>query len=231
MATSMSIREIDTFDIPEELVTLSQANVPLGSIVKTARTLTIDGILFEIYEATFTKDVSDNITVYLDELDTYKEISSYKKRFSFNIYYDRQRQMLFSEATTPVTKSFLKVLKVTPGVDVSFHTLQFDLQDISNRFDQTKGIRFNSDDQGVHNKSFSGDQVDENDEALAALQNQDATQIIGVIDILQHSRTVMLTQSGTIMLFSNLHDLDAKGQPMLEFTVAALDELGIKKIR
>ena len=99
---------------------------------------------------------------------------------------------------------------------------------ISNMMPQTKGVSFNSTDAGVSSKSFSGDEVDVNDEAIEALANDEATKIIGTLDILGKSRTIMLTQSGTILSFTSLTDIsEQKEYPMLEFSIATLIKIGV----
>ncbi|WP_257791226.1 hypothetical protein [Ligilactobacillus agilis] len=40
MVKSISIRNVQRFEIPDGETAISEANVPLGSIVKTGRTLT-----------------------------------------------------------------------------------------------------------------------------------------------------------------------------------------------
>lgn len=81
---------------------------------------------------------------------------------------------------------------------------------------------------GVSSKSFSGDEVDVNDEAIEALANDEATKIIGTLDILGKSRTIMLTQSGTILSFTSLTDIsEQKEYPMLEFSIATLMKIGV----
>ena len=92
---------------------------------------------------------------------------------------------------------------------------------------QTRGVRFNSDDQGVNSKSFSGDEVDSNNEASEALENDHATQIVGNLDILGLSRTIMLTQSGTLLVYTPLNDLNNREYPMLEFALATLRTIRI----
>lgn len=226
MATSISIREIKSFTLPEGKTEVKKAKVPLGTITKSPRKLTISGIAFEVLDCTYSKDISDDITVFISELEDYKELDTYKKQFSFKMYYSKVKKLLFSDSTTPITKSFLKALSNTEGVDIDFTSIHFDLDSISDLFVQTKGVRFNSTDQGVNTKSLSGYKVDINPEALAALENDDATQIVGRMDIGQQGYTIMLTQSGTIMSFSKLLKYDTLDVPMLSFTVDVLKKIG-----
>lgn len=225
MPESISVRMSKKFEIPEGNITIEKAKVPLGTIKKSDSTLTISRHVFMVYNCSFSKDISDDITVYIDELSDYKEVRTYKKAFNFNIYYSSDAQLLFSEANTPVTKAFLKALKTTDGVDIDFDTPHFELDNISNQFQQTKGIRFSTVDEGVSAKAMTGSSVDSNQEAADALQNDNATSIIGVLDIGKRGYTIMLTQSGTIVCFSKLFAYDKDKHPMLSFAIDVLKQV------
>ena len=219
------MRKARKFEIPEGNITIERAKVPLGTIKKAKNTLAISKRIFNVYNCSFSKDISDDITIFIDDLSDYKELKTYKKAFSFNIYYSSDAQLIFSEANTPVTKAFLKALKVTDGVNVEFETPHFELDNISNRFQQTKGIRFSTFDEGVSAKAMTGSSVDSNQEAADALQNDNATSIIGVLDIGKRGYTIMLTQSGTIVCFSKLFDYDKDEHPMLSFAIDVLKQV------
>lgn len=228
MAESMSVRSVERFIIPDGNATVKNARVPLGTIgtiTRSGRTLTVSRSTFVIYNCTFSKEISEDITVYIDELDGYKEVGTYKKAFEFHIYYSSDAQLLFSEANAQVTKAFLKALEKTDDVNIVFTTPHFDLDRISGRFQQTKGIRFSTTDQGVSAKAMSGSSVDSNQEAADALQNDDATQIIGALDIGNHGYTIMLAQSGTIVCYSKLLGYEAYEYPMLAFSLDLLREI------
>ncbi|MCT3057281.1 hypothetical protein [Leuconostoc citreum] len=224
-ARSISVRNVSAFDIPDVEIQISKADVPLGSIKKIPNgTIPVEGITFQIFEGQYTKHIVDTIAVYDVNQDEYIEYSSYEKPQFFNLYYSAEKSLLLSEASTPITKSFLKNLANQPDVTLEYQAYHFDFQNISNRMPQTKGIRFSSEEPGVNNKSFSGDEVDINDESLVALENDEATQLIGTLDIYNKSRTIMLTQSGTLVSFTSLIDLDPKihKYPMVSFAVSTL---------
>ena len=184
MAISISIREINKFEIPRGTTEVKKADVPLGSITTVDdTTLTINGIIFNVFNCSFSKDITDDITVFIAELNDYMSLQSYKKKFDFKMYYSKDKKLLFSESTTPVTKSFLKALAATPNVTLDFNTIHFDLKSISEQCLTTKGVRFNSQDPGINAKSLSGGEVDINPEANDALENDDATQVIGVMQV------------------------------------------------
>lgn len=101
------------------------------------------------------------------------------------------------------------------------------MESISGRMPQTKGIRFSTVDEGVTRKNFSGDEVDVNEEAVDALQNDAAIQIIGTLDIGGRGRTVMISQAGTLVSFTSLVYMDDREYPMLEFSLEVLQEIGV----
>ncbi|WP_263987135.1 hypothetical protein [Limosilactobacillus fermentum] len=226
-ATSISFRRVTQFVIPEGLVQITKANVPLGSIRRDTHTLTVGRVVFQKYRCQYTKDIVDEITVYDTNIEDYVEYDQYKKSFDFNIFYSSQQQILFSDATTPVTKKFLKQLAAEDNVELDYQTIHLDMESISGRMPQTKGIRFSTVDEGVTRKNFSGDEVDVNEEAVDALQNDAAIQIIGTLDIGDRGRTVMISQAGTLVSFTSLVYMDDREYPMLEFSLEVLQEIGV----
>ncbi|HEL1769148.1 TPA: hypothetical protein TXV04_002345, partial [Streptococcus suis] len=155
----------------------------------------IENKIFIKYIGSYTKTIDDEILVYNSDADEYQQYDNYQKAFEFDIFYSSGDQLLFLSTTTPIAKKFLKELEKSSDLDIEYSSLRFDLKRISDLMPQTKGVSFNSTDEGVTSKSFSGDEVDVNDEAIEALENDEATKIIGTLDILGKSRTIMLTQS------------------------------------
>lgn len=227
MAKSISVRHVEKLNIPDGITEVAKANVPLGSIKKSKTIFIAERHKFTVFECEFTKDISEEISVYIQKLENYFDLSHYKKKFSFKIFYSSEKKILFSEAPTPVTKSFLSALENTEGIEFEFKTMHFAFDKVEQLFNQTKGIRFDSNDRGVTQKLFNGNKVDSNSEALSAIQSDSATQIIGVIELLSHPYTVTLTQSGTIMSFTKINDFQDKEFPMLEFAVNLLQKIGM----
>lgn len=226
MATSISVRYATKFNIPEGTTDIKKANVTIGSIATTDKTLTIEGIVFQKFIGNYTKTIDDEILVYNSDADEYQQYNNYQKSFEFDIFFSNKKNLLFLSVNTPIAKKFLKELTKIEKLDIEYSPLKFDLKSISNMMPQTKGVSFNSADEGVSSKSFSGDEVDVNDEAIEALENDEATKIIGTLDILGKSRTIMLTQSGTVLSFTSLNDIN-KEFPMLEFAIATLNKINI----
>ncbi|MGF1392088.1 hypothetical protein ACQSD2_04260 [Streptococcus infantarius] len=227
-ATSISVRHVEKFEIPEGKTNIEKANITIGSISTTGKTLTIERKKFIKFKGSYTKTIDDEILVYNSDADEYQQYDNYQKAFEFDIFYSASDKLLFLSTTTPIAKKFLKELKKINEIKIEYTSLKFDLKAISNMMPQTKGVSFNSTDAGVSSKSFSGDEVDVNDEAVEALENDEATKIIGTLDILGKSRTIMLTQSGTILSFTSLTDFSVqKEYPMLEFAIATLIKINM----
>lgn len=227
-ATSISVRQVSEFEIPNGTTDIKKANGNIGSITTTDKTLTIEGKVYTKFKGSYTKTIDDEILVYNSDADEYQQYDNYQKAFEFDIFYSQTDQLLFLATTTPTAKKFLKELEKIDTLNIKYTSLKFDLMAISNMMPQTKGVSFNSTDAGVSSKSFSGDEVDVNDEASEALENDEATKIIGTLDILGKSRTIMLTQSGTILSFTSLTDIsEQKEYPMLEFSIATLMKIGV----
>lgn len=225
-ATSISVRRVELFDIPDGITEIKKANVTIGSITNTGETLAIEGKILSKYRGSYTKTINDEILVFNIEADEYQPYDNYQKAFDFDIFYLESDSILFLSTITSTSKKFLLELSKTDGVNLEYSTLRFDLNAISNMMPQTKGVSFSSTDEGVSSKSFSGDEVDINDEAIAALESDNATKIIGTIDILNRSRTIMLTQSGTVLSFTSITDIERE-YPMLEFAIATLIRIGM----
>lgn len=228
MPKSISIRTINNFNIPNTETLIQKADVPLGTILESDRTFIINQEVYKIYNCSFSKDYADNISVFIPELTNYVELTSYKKKINFNLYYNEQKHLMFSDTTTPITKSFLKALSTTPNITIEYNTPHFNLDSIANQLVETKGIGFDSDDDGVSSKSFYGTEVDTNAEASNALEQDSSTKLIGVLEVLGNQYTVMFTQSGSLVAYSRIPSQN-NGQPlenpMLSFALDVLNTI------
>lgn len=229
MPQSISIRKVNKFEIPNGVTTIQKADVPLGTISKSNRTFSIDKNTYEIFDCSFSKDYAENISVFIPELEDYRELTSYKKKITFKMYYNRSKNILFSDTTTPITKSFLKTLFSTPNVDIEYSTPHFNLQQIANQLIETKGLGFDSDDEGVSSKNFFGTEVDSNQEASDALEQDHSTKLMGILEVVGNQYTVMFTQSGSLVVYSKIPSTTQDNQPlekpMLAFAIDVLHEI------
>ncbi|MBU5285588.1 hypothetical protein KQH86_05715 [Weissella confusa] len=229
MTKSLSIRTVTKFFIPEGETTIQKANVPLGTISKSNKTFVLNREKYILYNCSFSKDYAENISVFIPELEDYKELDSYKKKINFLFYYNSNKNILFADTTTPITKSFLKALCSTPNVDVEYATPHFDLHQIASQLIETKGLGFNSDDEGVSSKNFFGTEVDSNQEAYYALEQDNSTKLMGVLEVIGKQYTIMFTQSGSLVAYSKIPTTDINGKnlenPMLSFSLDVLNEI------
>lgn len=79
IAVLISVRKIQRLSFSENHVEVKKADVPLGSISKTNKTLTISGNIFSVFSCQFSKDINNEITVYIPQLEDYYPLSTYKK--------------------------------------------------------------------------------------------------------------------------------------------------------
>lgn len=223
MPHSISIRKVEQFKIPNGKTEIEKDSSILGSIEKSSKTIVIDGNLFQIYNCTYKKDIVDNITVFVEELNRYEKLDKYKKESSFNMFYCEKKKIIFSDSTTPVTKGFLKELKSCKNVDLEYKTPEFELQKINSMLIKTKGIGFASNDKGINSKTFYGDDPVSNNEASQALFDNNSNSLMGVLDLQNHQYTVQFTQSGSFITYSNIENKNSNLEyPMLQFTFEVL---------
>lgn len=105
-ATSISVRKVKKFDIPDGKTDIKKANVTIGSISKTSKTLNIENKTFIKFKGSYTKTIDDEILVYNPYADEYQQYENYQKAFEFDIFYSSSDQLLFLSTTTPIAKKF-----------------------------------------------------------------------------------------------------------------------------
>lgn len=227
MPHSISIRHVEQFNMNNNKINIEKSSENIGSIEKTNKKIFINGCSLEIYKCTYKKDVLDNITVFVEELDKYEQINKYKKESSFNIFYCENKKVLFSNSTVSVTKGFLKELKSCEDITLEYSTPKFELQKINSMLINTKGIGFTSNDKGVNSKTFYGDNPVNNDEANKALNDNQSMRLMGIIEIKDKQYTVQFTQSGSFVAYSNIENQsDQIEYSMLQFTFDVLMKIG-----
>lgn len=227
---SMSIRKIDNFIIPEQMQVLANGTgMSIGTISNVITTLTVERHVLEMYRATYEEIVNETISVF-DAVDNdYDVYNEYIKTRAFNLFYDKNTKTLYSTAPSTITFKFLKHLSKNSKATVSkINGIEFSFTDVAELLESTKLIRFNSDDDHVNKKTFGGDNVVENNEAGDALLNDTTSQLIGVLRVGTKDYTISLSKPGTLVAYTNIDKkTDDRPQPMLEFTIRALDELNI----
>ena len=94
-ATSISVRQVYEFGIPNGTTDIKKANVTIGSITTTDQTLTIEGKVYTKFKGSYTKTIDDEILVYNSDADEYQQYDNYQKAFEFDIFYSQTNQLLF----------------------------------------------------------------------------------------------------------------------------------------
>lgn len=224
-ATSNSVRFIKSGALPTSKVELDNS---MGSIEPTKKTVfTEDNTKFKVYNCLFAKKKNETIRFYNDDGD-FINLNEYQRTFKFHIFYNQPRKLMLIDTNASIVKSFFYALKKV--VDLEVKTYSLDYTFVNQMLKTAKTIRFESNDQGVNSKSFNGNQVTTNQEALKAIQNDKVTSIVGILDIRKKGCTVCISKTGAIACYSNLPASllkDTIEYPMLEFTTDVLKKLSL----
>lgn len=239
-AQSMSVRLVDDFEIPNGTyeIKASGNGVAIGTIQEINASINVEKHTVKVFKATYQETVQEQITVYDSLEDDYLSYNQYQTEREFIIFYDSSADMLFSSAPSSITRKFLKHLQKNTPQDGSVNPslpkvtnvrgIDFDFQIVANLLLTTKLVRFDSTDANVNVKSFSGDNVANNDEAHDAISNDDATQLIGGVRIGTTDYTVSISKPGTLVVYNKINSPSPQTPyPLLEFTLQALLELKI----
>lgn len=219
---SLSLRSVVHFKIDGETPIVEDGN-DIGSIVpdNDNPTITFERKSFKVYVATFTEVINENILVRDDD-DKFQAFQEYMKPNTFKIFYSEEENILYSTAPTAISKSFFKKLENAYPAYVELKIIDFDFPNIIGLLTSTRGITFNTKDKGVQRKRFSGNAVDSNVEAEAAVDDDNATFLIGKMDVLNLERTLGFSKSSSILIYSSVADLKVE-YPYLQLTSAIYD--------
>ncbi|EGP5215536.1 hypothetical protein CUM63_13045 [Enterococcus faecium] len=203
---SLTIKKATKFEIELPLSISNEMN-EIGTISPdNPKTITVESRVLKVYNATFIETINESIFILNDddELQAYNE---YKKSEAFKIYYDATDKVLYSTAPSSISKNFLKALEGMQPDKIQIHPFNFDFQKIQTKLNSTRGISFITEDEGVQKKRFTGNNVDANQEAGDALNDETATFLIGKMDVLNKERTVGFTKAGALLMYSSLKDI------------------------
>lgn len=219
---SLSLRKVTKFEINGETPIIEDGN-DIGSIVPDTDNLSIiiEKKVFKVYVATFTEIIDENILVRDDD-DNLQTFPEYMKPNTFKIFYSEKENLLYSTAPTIISKSFFKKLENAYPSNIKLDVIDFDFPNIIGLLTSTRGVTFNTQDKGVQRKRFSGNAVDSNNEAEAAVDDDNATFLIGKLDVLKLERTLGFSKSGSILIYSSVADLKVE-YPYLQLTSAIYD--------
>ena len=201
-----------------------QDGVEVGSIsVDDPADIFVERTQFNVYNAIYNEVVNENILVTNadDVVETYDE---YRVPNSFKIFYSEQRHLLIAAAPSQVSKPFFKALQSQYPDEIALSPYNFQISQLIERLDIKTSVTFTVDEDGVQRKRFSGDAVIDNNEAATAVENGNATFLIGKADLLGRERTLGFNVAGSLLIYSNPSDID-QTYPFLNISLAALDEL------
>ncbi len=218
---SLTIRTINRFDIDENLPILKNGN-PVGSISPTGRTFIMEGITFNVYSCSYFVSFNETIMVRTPEEDTYFTVDSYQKSENFELYTIPNRNLLFVDAPTGTSKTFLTALTQQYPDKIDTEIYCFDFPVIGQYQNNAKAIYFSVDDDAIDNKIFFGNGVDQDDEAVQAIDNENATYLMVEIDLRQRARTIGFSKKGAIVIYNIPNDLEGFENPYLQLAYDAI---------
>lgn len=229
---SISIRRCSNFNFNTTTPIIINGKKKGTIMPGTPETITISQNIYNVYKAEFMQNINESILVEdLDDSDNLKEIDHYAVQQGLTMYYNSQKEILLIDAPAPIAKSFVKDLQEyteEQGNGIDFSLINFDFQQLVELLNETRGITFNTHDTDITKKRYSGPDVKNDEDSSLAIDDDDATFIIGKIDVLQKSRTIGFSKSSTLVFYSGTKDIK-KEQPYLELAVAVLEKEGIIK--
>ena len=215
---SLTIRKTNFFNVDDNFP-LIKNNQPIGSIAPTGETFNMEGVVFELFQCSYFINFNDTIIVEIDgNVDT---VDSYKKSSAFMLYYVRRDNLIFVDAPTAIAKNFLSALEKQYPNKVKTQVYNFDFRAIGQHQSNTKAIYFSVDDDVIDSKTFHGNGVDQDMEAIDAIDNSNATYLMVEIDLRMKSRTIGFSKKGAIVIYSKPIDLTLEN-PYLQLAYDAV---------
>ncbi|WP_313265680.1 hypothetical protein [Enterococcus sp.] len=219
---SLTIRRFTNFNI-EDTLPLIKGGEPIGTISNTNRTFVMEGNVFNIYNCSYFLSIKDTIMVKPTEDEGFITVDFYKKSQTFDLYVVQNENILFVDAPTTLSKSFLSTLSNQYPERVSTHIFDFDFSILGQYQNNAKAIYFSVDDDAIDNKIFFGNGVDRDDEAVQAIDNENATYLMVEIDLRQRARTIGFSKKGAIVVYNTPNDLETFENPYLQIAYDAID--------
>lgn len=221
---SLTVRKFEKFDITDNLPLLKKGE-PVGSIAPSEQTYTMEGKLFQIFNCSYFISINETIMVRPNEEDGLITVDNYKKSQNFNLYLLADQNILFVDIPTGVAKNFLSVLTNQYPEKVKTNVYNFDFPTIGQLQNNAKAIYFSVDDDAIDNKIFFGNGVDQDDEAVQAIDREDATYLMVEIDLRQRARTIGFSKKGAVILYNTPNDLNNLENPYLQLAYDAIEKL------
>lgn len=221
---SLTIRNFTRFNIEEDLPIIKNGEA-IGNISPTNNTYSMEGQTFHIYQCSYFVSINETIMVRTNTEDGFITVDNYKKSKSFNLYTVPTQNLLFVDAPTSISKGFLDSIERQYSDKVQTRVFSFDFQKIGEYQNNAKAIYFSVDDDLIDNKIFFGNGVDQDDEAVLAIDNSSATYLMVEIDIRNKARTIGFSKKGAIVIYNTPHDIDNLENPYLQLSFDAVNLL------
>ncbi|MBC6348778.1 hypothetical protein [Lactobacillus melliventris] len=224
---SLTLYKVNKLDI-DDSVSLIKDKKPVGTISPSENTLTISKNTFKEYSCTYNFIVKEDILVSVN--DDFIPVSEYQHTNSFKAFYCKEKNLFFVFAPSSICRGFIKSLKSTYSeeVDIS-NPIKFPFDKIKTYEKSARGLYFNVDDDTVTSKHFFGTGVEQNDEAVEAIDKNRATYLMAKIDVSGISRTIGFSKKGALVMYSKPMDKLDKDYPYLELAVEILQAIQLWK--
>ncbi|CZR03694.1 hypothetical protein [Trichococcus collinsii] len=222
---SLTVRTCVNFSITENLP-LIKAGQPVGNIAPTGRSFDLGGRIYNVYTCNYYVTINDTIMIEDRIEGGFTTVEHYKKSTSFEAYYSANDQLLFVEAPTAIAKTFLSLLQSQYREKVNTIVYDFDFGKIGEYKNNAKAIFFAVNDDSIDNKVFWGNGVDQDTEAIAAIDNSQATYLLVEMDIIQRARTIGFSKKGAVVIYNVPNDLNLEN-PYLQLAYNAIQLVSI----
>ncbi|KAF0339740.1 hypothetical protein [Pediococcus acidilactici] len=211
----MSLRKYTKFNIREDdgSLTIQHKGTDVGNISNPGDSRIISGTAFKIFDCNFYRTFEEQII-----LNDGSVVDSYKKSENFRLYLSESEHILFVPGATSTIRAFLKDLQTSYPDKIELSLVNFNFNAIRSNESITKGVWFKVQDDIVDSKAFFGDEVDQNDEANNALNNEDATYIISQFDIAGVERTIGFSKKGAIVSYNYIAATPETPLPYLQLS-------------
>lgn len=216
---SLSVRSYDKFEINRSLPLVEQGQT-VGNISPTSKTYNMDRTTFKIYDCSYF--VSFNETIVVDIEGELSTVDQYQKSTSFQLYEIPSENLIIIDATTAVAKRFINQVEKQYGDLVKTNIFNFDFSTIGEHQQNTKAIYFAVEDDVVDNKIFFGNGVEQDQEAVRAIDDSTATYLMVEVDLRNKARTIGFSKKGAIVIYSTPNDLSELENAYLQLAYDAV---------
>ncbi|RHW48446.1 hypothetical protein [Lactobacillus bombicola] len=224
---SLTLYKVNKLDI-DDSVSLVQDKITIGTISPNENTLTISKNIFKEFSCTYNSIIKEDILALID--NELIPVDEYQHTNSFKAFYCEEKNLFFVFAPSSICKGFIKALESTYSKEVNIpNPIQFPFNKIKKYEKSARGLYFNVNDDTVTSKHFFGAGVEQNDEAVEAIDENRATYLMAKIDVSGISRTIGFSKKGALVMYSKPVDKQDRKYPYLELAVEILQAIQLWK--